>query len=116
MNTNKERTSTTRAKVSSSSLLAHVLELTLDRGNMDLPIELWVLIFEVATALPEEWAFGSWRSHISPQTIIRPWKEVLKTRRSLVAVSRSFHQLSIPLLYRSFFASTPRQLSCFRWT
>jgi hypothetical protein len=51
----------------------------------------------------------------SPNTIDR-WGDVLMTRRSLVSVSRSFNQLSIPLLYQSFFAITRRQASHFRRT
>jgi hypothetical protein len=51
----------------------------------------------------------------SPNTIDR-WEDVLKTRRSLVAISRFFNQLTTPLLYQSFFAITIKQVSRFRST
>jgi len=50
-----------------------------------------------------------------PNTVDR-WEDVLKTRRSLVSVSRFFNQLTIPLLYQSFFIVTGRQVICFRRT
>ena len=85
-----------------------------------LPIELWLVIFELATTCPEEWEFGGIERSMtfwgrSPNTMDR-WEDVLKTRRSLVAISRFFNQLSTPLLYQSFFAITPGQVSRFRRT
>jgi len=79
-----------------------------------LPIELWEIIFAFATACAEEWEFG--RCERYPDAVTTQWEIVLKTRRSLVAVSRPFNKLSIPLLYQSFFATTSGKVSCFRRT
>ena len=101
-------------------------ELTLrssDMGQPSLPIELWEIILESATACAEEWEFGHWHrskvlcfssSILNPG--FNPWEKVLKTRRSLVAVSRVFNQLTTPLLYQSFFAITLGQVSRFKRT
>jgi len=86
-----------------------------------LPVEIWGIIFGFATACPEEWEFGTrehygtfWPEPFGLNITIRRWKDALKTRRSLIAVSRFFNQLTIPLLYQSFFAIQSRQISHFR--
>jgi len=89
-------------------------------GQYIFPIEIWEPIFEVATSCAEEWEFGRLERSMtfwgrSPNTITQ-WEDVLRTRRSLIAVSRLFYQLTTPLLYQSFFAVTSRQVACFRWT
>ena len=97
--------------------------MTLHSRDMDqyiLPTELWVVIFEFTTACAEEYEFGRMeRSMVfwgrSPNTIDL-WQDVLKTRRTLVTISRFFNQLTSRLLYQSFFAITPTQVSRFRWT
>jgi len=104
-------------------------ELTLRSSDMDqriLPIELWEIIFELATACAEEWEFGHRNRlpifgsvHFNSNLFnpcINSWEDVLKTRRSLVAVSRFFNQLTTPLLYQSFFAITLEQEACFERT
>jgi len=104
-------------------------ELTLRSSDMDqriLPIELWEIIFELATACAEEWEFGHWNrppifgsAHFNSSLFnpcINSWEDVLKTRRSLAAVSRFFNQLTTPLLYQSFFAITSEQEACFERT
>jgi len=104
-------------------------ELTLRSSDMDqriLPIELWEIIFELATACAEEWEFGHRNrppifgsAHFNSNLFnpcINSWEDVLKTRRSLVAVSRFFNQLTTPLLYQSFFAITLEQEACFERT
>ena len=99
-------------------------ELALHRGDMGhriLPVEIWKMIFEFATACPEEWEFSTWERYGvfqqdlsgSNNTTMR-WKGALKTRHSLVVVSWFFNQLTIPLLYQSFFAIGSRQVSLFR--
>jgi len=100
-------------------------ELTLHRGDMGhriLPVEIWKMIFEFATACPEEWEFNTWERYGVFQkdlsglnNTIRRWKCALKTRHSLVAVSWFFNQLTTPLLYQSFFAIGSRQVSLFRF-
>lgn len=97
--------------------------ITLHRRDMDqysFPIELWVVIFEFTTACAEEWEFGRMERSMtfwgrSPNTVDL-WRDVLKTRRTLVTISRFFNQLTSRLLYQSFFAITPTQVSRFRWT
>ena len=91
-----------------------------DMGQYIFPIELWELIFELATACAEEWEFGRMERSMtfwgrSPNTINR-WQDVLKTRRSLATTSWLFNQLTSPLLYQSFFAISSRQVSCFTRT
>ena len=90
-------------------------------GQHILPVEIFGMIFEFATACTEEWQFGMWEryrtlwSHPSGlDNTINQWEDAVKTRRSLVAVSRSFNRLTIPLLYQSFFPNTSRQVSLFR--
>ena len=97
--------------------------MTLPRNDMDqyiLPIELWVIIFEFTTACVEEWEFVRMERSMmfwgrSPNTIDL-WQNVLKTRRTLATISRFFNQHTCRLLYQSFFAITPTQVSRFRWT
>ena len=87
-------------------------------GHRILPVEIWGIIFKLATACPEEWEFGTrvrYRKHsFDPHNTIERWDDALKTRRSLVAVSRFFNQLTIPLLYQSFFAIRSSQISRFK--
>ena len=87
-------------------------------GHRILPVEIWGIIFNFATACPEEWEFGTreryWNHSFDPNNTIERWEDALKTRRSLVAVSRFFNQLTIPLLYQSFFAIRSSQISRFK--
>ena len=101
-----------------------IAELTLHRGDMGhriLPVEIWGIIFEFATTCPEEWEFGTRgrRMAMCPTNLRRintlnRWEDALKTRCSLVVVSRFFNQLTTPLLYQSFFAIWSGQVSRFR--
>jgi len=89
-------------------------------GHRILPVEIWGIIFGFATACPEEWEFstreryGAFRKDLlRPNDTINRWEDALKTRRSLITVSRFFNQLAIPLLYQSFFAVESGQVSLF---
>jgi len=88
-------------------------------GRPTLPIELWEIIFELTTACSGEWEFGNWEHSMtisggrSGSNTVKRWVNMLKTRRSLVAVSQNFNQLATPLLYQSFFAIRSSQISRF---
>ena len=88
-----------------------------------LPVKIWGITFEFATACPEEWELGTRERHgalynslLGPNYMVQQWGDALKTRRSLVSVSRFFNRLTTPLLYQSVFAIRWGQISRFRST
>ena len=92
-------------------------------GHRILPVEIWGMIFEFSTACPEEWELGTRERYgalfnwlFGPNYTTQQWGGALKTRHSMVAVSRFFNRLTTPLLYQSFFAIQSGQISRFRST